>query len=517
MEHGNSGLIRNASDVLLVMALITLPVDGTRLGVIMPYWTPIAPVFFTLYVLCNLRLFLRSMRQHLGFFLFLPLLVAVSFFGWLTVGFHRMYVFQTMFALVSGLACLASLDIAFRLKRLDWNRAVTIVVIVYWIAFMVGVLQWLDSRYGIEPVTFLSQHLMERNYVPRKPQFLFAEPSYIGMHIFGVLLPLFWLTRRKSLALLVLVFAFGSACMGVGVRILIDTVIALLLWAVIEIRWNRARNIIAAFVGIGAISIGGALMLLRNARVQSLLQHGLMQGDFSMLARIFRSLAPMLAGLHAPAHLVFGFGMGNIKNAMLQGYDDARNVIIARGGDPSGNVEIRLIANTDNSTYYFTMNAYVSFITEFGIIMLAAFLILLLAHVQPCLEQNHNLLADPPVLPLYPIRRLCVLRPMALHLGNRLPQTGRNPTPEICQLRTAIENRVDSDSGNNRTVRFASRNHANQRMLKQGADDFAKKQAYEKAHRRACGTGHRNPLPRARSFRCSGRTAVLQAGSDREK
>ena len=51
MEHGNSGLIRNASDVLLVMALITLPVDGTRLGVIMPYWTPIAPVFFTLYVL----------------------------------------------------------------------------------------------------------------------------------------------------------------------------------------------------------------------------------------------------------------------------------------------------------------------------------------------------------------------------------------------------------------------------------------------------------------------------------
>ena len=385
MKHENSGLIRNTSDVLLVVALVTLPIDGTRLGIAMPYWTPIAPVFFTLYVLCNLRLFLRSMRRYLGFFLFLPLLVAVSFFGWLTVGFHGMYVFQTMFALVSGLACLASLDIAFRLKRLDWNKAVTLVVVVYWIAFVVGVLQWLDSRYGIGPVTRLFQHLMERNYVPRRPQFLFAEPSYIGMHIFGILLPLFWLTRRKSLELLVLVFAFGSACMGVGVRILIDTVIALLLWAVIEIRWNRARNIIAAFVGIGAIGIGGTLALLRNTRVQSLLQHGLMQGDFSMLARIFRSLAPMLAGLHDPVHLVLGFGMGNIKNAMLQGYDDARNVIIAQGGDPSSNGEIGLIANTDNSTYYFTMNAYVSFITEFGIIMLAAFLILLLAHV----TRNH--------------------------------------------------------------------------------------------------------------------------------
>ncbi|MFR1605411.1 MAG: hypothetical protein ACLSUZ_01800 [Bifidobacterium pseudocatenulatum] len=264
-------------------------------------------------------------------------------------------------------------------------------------------------------------------------------------------------------------------------RILIDTVIALLLWAVIEIRWNRARNIIAAFVGIGAIGIGGALMLLRNARVQSLLQHGLMQGDFSMLARIFRSLAPMLAGLHAPAHLVFGFGMGNIKNAMLQGYDDARNVIIARGGDPSGNVEIRLIANTDNSTYYFTMNAYVSFITEFGIIMLAAFLILLLAHVTCNHAWNKTTICWLILLCyLYIQFEGYAFYALWLYIWATGFPNWPQSNPEICQLRTAIENRVDSDSGNNRTVRFASRNHANQRMLKQGADDFAKKQAYEK-------------------------------------
>ena len=381
MKHGNSVLIRDTSDVLLILALITLPADGTRLGITMPYWTPIAPAFLILYALCNSRLSLRSIRQYLGFFLFLPLLIAVSLFGWLTIGFHGMYVFQTMCALVSGLACLVSLDVAFRLKRLDWNKAVTIVVAVYWIAFAVGVLQWMDARLGIEPVTRLFQHLMERNYVPRKPQFLFAEPSYIGMHIFGILLPLFWLTRRKSLAVLTLVFAFGSACMGVGVRILIDTMIALLLWAMVEIRWDRARNVIAALAGVGVIGVGGTLTLLHNARVQSLLQHGLMQGDFSTLARIFRSLAPMLAGLHDPVHLIFGFGMGNIKDAMLQGYDAARAVITVQGGNPDGNGEIRLIADTDNSTYYFTMNAYVSFITEFGIVMLIAFLILLLAHV----------------------------------------------------------------------------------------------------------------------------------------
>ena len=441
MKHGNSVLIRDTSDVLLILALITLPADGTRLGITMPYWTPIAPAFLILYALCNPRLSLRPIRQYLGFFLFLPLLVVVSLFGWLTIGFHGIYVFQTMCALLSGLACLVSLDVAFRLKRLDWNKAVTIVVVVYWIAFAVGVLQWLDARLGITPVTRLFQHLMERNYVPRKPQFLFAEPSYIGMHIFGILLPLFWLTRRKSLAVLTLVFAFGSACMGVGVRILIDTMIALLLWAMVEIRWDRARNVIAALAGVGVIGVGGTLTLLHNARVQSLLQHGLMQGDFSTLARIFRSLAPMLAGLHDPVHLIFGFGMGNIKDAMLQGYDAARAVITAQGGNPDGNGEIRLIADTDNSTYYFTMNAYVSFITEFGIVMLVAFLILLLAHVT-CNHAWNKTTICWLILLCYLYIQFEGYAFYALWLyiwATGFPQTGRNPTPEIRQLRTAIE------------------------------------------------------------------------------
>lgn len=286
-----------------------------------------------------------------------------------------------MFALVSGLACLSSLDIAFRLKRLDWDKAITLVVVVYWIAFAVGVVQWLDSRYGIDAVTRLFQNIMERNYVPRKPQFLFAEPSYIGMHVFGILLPLFWLTRRRSLAVLVLVYALGSAVMGVGVRILIDALVALLLWGIVEIHWASVRNVLLTIVGFGTAGTGGALLLLHNARVQSMMQYGVLQGDFSMLARIFRSLAPMIAGLRDPLHLVFGFGMGNIKNAMLWGYDGAYSMIVAHGGDPAGNAEIGLIANTDNPTYYFTMNAYVSFIAEFGIAMFGVFVVLLLSHI----------------------------------------------------------------------------------------------------------------------------------------
>ena len=36
IEGTGKGLLRDANDILLVMALMTLPVDGTRFGVTMP-------------------------------------------------------------------------------------------------------------------------------------------------------------------------------------------------------------------------------------------------------------------------------------------------------------------------------------------------------------------------------------------------------------------------------------------------------------------------------------------------
>lgn len=65
-----------------------------------------------------------------------------------------------------------------------------------------GVVQWLSIHLHIKPLTDYFAHLMYRQYINEssvwgggRPQFLFAEPSYIGMHLFGVLLPLMWLMR----------------------------------------------------------------------------------------------------------------------------------------------------------------------------------------------------------------------------------------------------------------------------------------------------------------------------------
>ena len=66
-------------------------------------------------------------------------------------------------------------------------------------------MQWLSIRLHAKPLTDYFSHLMYRQYISDnsvwgggRPQFLFAEPSYIGMHLFGILLPLMWLMRGRD-------------------------------------------------------------------------------------------------------------------------------------------------------------------------------------------------------------------------------------------------------------------------------------------------------------------------------
>lgn len=375
------GIITDLTDVVLIAALALLPAGGTVFGFSMMYWSPISPILFVLYTLLSVRHLPRVFERFRALLLFPIALIVVSIYGWLTIGIHAHTAFQTLVAIISGVACLISLDIAFRIKRLDPHTAVTIVAAAYWVSFGVGVVQFLAIHLHIQPIIQLCRMTIERNYVPNHIQFLFAEPSYIGMHVFGVLMPLCWLTKRKGIAVLTLVYAFGAAAMGAGVRILIDSVIALVLWLIVIVNFRKIRNIAIALVGVAIVGAGGGFVMMHNARVQSLLANGPVAGDFSATARLFRTLAPVEAWLSDPWHMLFGFGIGNLKDAIARGYDAACQALIAMGGDPQGNGEIRLLGTPPGDHYIFTMNAYVDFITEFGLGMFLAAVVLIIVHI----------------------------------------------------------------------------------------------------------------------------------------
>lgn len=65
------------SDMLMFAAVAMLPFDGTKIGIPLPYWTPISPWLFTLYTIINWRYLRDTARRFLPFFLFPLLLVLI--------------------------------------------------------------------------------------------------------------------------------------------------------------------------------------------------------------------------------------------------------------------------------------------------------------------------------------------------------------------------------------------------------------------------------------------------------
>lgn len=367
------------SDMLLFAAVALLPVDGTRLGPSLPYWTPLSPWLFAAFTLWNWRYLRDTIRRFLPFFLFPLLLLATSLYGWMTVGVQPIAALKSLGSILLALACLSSLDIAFRQKHLPLRPILTTLFTTYLAAFLVGVLQWMALPAHMDWLSVRSYfyQILFRTYSSVRPQFLFAEPSYIGMHLFGVLLPVYWMTRDRRIGCLIPVFAAGAIALGSGTRIVLDSIVAFLLWMVATINF-RSKAAAAGFIGgMSAIVIAGAGAALFHPRLHALLTQGILAGDYSMSARIFHTLAPMWAWKHDVAHALFGWGAGNISEAVRTGYEGARQWYDAHGGAP--NLEIDELANPPVDT--FTMSAYTSFITEFGALCFLALAAMLLTYI----------------------------------------------------------------------------------------------------------------------------------------
>ncbi len=387
-------LIADPSDLLFYAALALLPVDGTVAGIPLPFWTPLAPWLFLAYALVNFRRLRVVARRYLPFALLPLLLMLVSFYGWTTIGFHGWAAARSIGSVVLALGCLASLEIALRVKRLAWKPMVTVLVATYGFAFFVGVVQWAGIRLKIQSIQLFFEKLMFRQYLTAaspwgglRPQFLFAEPSYIGMHLYGVLLPIYWVIRRRdgtlarNIAWLIGIFALGSLIMGAGVRIILDSLITLVVVIVEATRWCDGRSRSKGIVGLAGVAGLTVIAVALNQRMDSILHSGL-DGDGSFSARIWQSLGPLMGMLRRPMTTIFGYGAGNLAQATHDGAGHAL-VILRELGIPAHKPSLWF--RTVNPTSMFTMNAYTSFVVEFGIVgllmvILAVFMVLTKSH-----------------------------------------------------------------------------------------------------------------------------------------
>ncbi|TPF91812.1 hypothetical protein BW14_11300 [Bifidobacterium sp. UTBIF-68] len=373
------------SDYLFFAALLALPMDGTVLGFFQPFWTPLSPWLLVLYCLANPRLLRQTLHRYAPFMMLSVVLVVLSMPGWAAFGLHNNAVVMSLTGVIAVPATLCALDIAYVHKRLSWQESVRAIIAVYWFAFAIGIVQWLSITLRLGSVQGYFSHLMYRSYIiagsawgmsGARPQFLFAEPSYIGMHLFGILLPLFWFMRIRDrifasrLRHLIIVFAVGSVLMGSGTRIVLDSLVALIAVIVMETHWrnrNDRRTGVLQLIGTLALAV---VCVMANSRLDSILHNG-MEGDGSFFARIWQSLAPLCGLVRHPWALLTGYGAGNIAEATHNGADWSAAILRFVHTDPTGALSWYRSINADT---VWTMSAYTNFLTEFGLIGFALFL-----------------------------------------------------------------------------------------------------------------------------------------------
>lgn len=364
---------------------------------------------FCLYVVTNWRL-IPAVYHRFRMFFWLPVaLTALSVIGWTIFGFHLISATESLMGIIGALACLVALDIALVQKRLDWRRLLHILIAAYWFAFAVGVVQWLAIHLDIQCITDYFASLMARQYINvnspwggERPQFLFAEPSYIGMHLYGVLLPLMWLMRHrdsiyvKRLRNLIVVFAIGAIAMGAGTRIVLDSLVALTVTIVERTRWNEQRLRRYGILALLSALMLGVASLVFNDRLSAIATHGV-TGDGSFFARIYQSLGPLMGMIRHPWTLITGFGAGNIADATHLGAADTVNLLRQRG------INIISVANWYAGVTHanmFTMSAWISYLAEFGLIGIGLLCAIIIRHIT-CAASWHKTMVCWLVLAMY--------------------------------------------------------------------------------------------------------------------
>ena len=151
--------------IWLLPGIALLPVDGTTLGLYAPFWSPISPVLFAVYCLCNWRQLHIVAVKYLPLFLLPVVCIILSIPGWLRFGIHFNAAFMSLTGLFGMLATLGALVIAFHIKCIPWNMPIRLLIAAYWCSFAVGVVQWFSIHLRFEPLVNYFSHLMYRQYI----------------------------------------------------------------------------------------------------------------------------------------------------------------------------------------------------------------------------------------------------------------------------------------------------------------------------------------------------------------
>lgn len=329
-------------------------------------WATVSPILFFIYSIlkCN-KIRFNFNEKHL--FVFLIVMIFLCFNS-LYNGVDIPSVIDTISTLILGVATYFAFSIYFNDEGHNEKIVLNILFIAYSLSFLYGIVSILH-------IDFIDKILLiiEKRHYDRL-SFSFTEPSFISMHMYGVLLPIIYFFKEHKkevfrLKILMILFILMAFVFKSSTRFMLDTVIVLSIYGLTKLNYKKRETYI--FLLIIPIIIVLALLVLPNIlgdRINNIYHYGI-YADASLASRWFRINACLKGYTDDPFHFMFGYGIANSDIPFKAGYDRAYLEYIHPYKD-----EINSLLNQFNSQLFCMP---IRIINEFGFIVFLGLMILL--------------------------------------------------------------------------------------------------------------------------------------------
>lgn len=363
-------------NILFYIACFLLPFENL---VIAPSagWATISPIILFLYLCFNVGYIDKEIIRYRKILGIIAIGLLITLLNYLFISSYLeesiLRTINTLISLGLGITSLFAFDIFFIQRKGSIKKIEKILLLAYTIALIIGIIQFLTINFNINFIRVIDELFTKRSYLPfNRVQFTFTEPSFIGMHLFGVLLPIYFYGKNQALKKLIIAFSIASILVGSGIRIILDILVVTTIYILYKIDIRKIKNIVLIIL-TGIVIIGGIQYEYENNwRVRGIINEGV-YADGSFAARWFRVNASFKGYQNDIPHALIGYGFGQEILPLKKGYREAvneyRHMTYLR--------EVMFLYDAERTAEESTSySLYTRLISEFGLIMFVYFLLL---------------------------------------------------------------------------------------------------------------------------------------------
>lgn len=348
------------NDILFKIAIILMPFENFYFA---PSngWATITPLIFVVYILFNFKYIIDCIKDYKKIICFFILSFFLSIINYFCVGANVGNTINAIISLGLGFVSLFSFSI-YGKKNEKIDDVLKLLIISYSASLIIGIVEWITIKFNIKFIYYISEILSKRNYLQyNRVQFTYAEPSFIGMHLFGILLPIYFISKNKKILCLIIIYGLCSLIFNCSVRVILDIIIVATFCLVYYLIKNKKIKLL---IILPLLLITSSFIAYNyNPRIKKIVNSGI-YADGSLASRYFRINASVRGYIKNPINGIFGYGIGNSIIPLRQGYEEAKKEYknsymdeVTQLGDKTYN---------DDSVSYCI---YIRFISEFGFIL----------------------------------------------------------------------------------------------------------------------------------------------------